>query len=96
MMPQAGAPSRSRSTGAPGFDKTHGLRTLVRTPKRPRICRIPIAPTNGGRINGTSSSPLATDLPQKLNRTLSIASGTLMAAHTIVVQIAISALFTSP
>jgi hypothetical protein len=95
MMPSKRA-EPIQSTGAPGSTSPTDCATLVSTPNLPRICRMPIAPTNGGRISGTSSNPLAIDLPQKLKRTLSRASGTLMAVQTSVVQMAISALFSSP
>ena len=46
-----------------------------------RICRIPIAPTNGGRISGTRIRPLISVLPKKSSRTDIIASGTAINVH---------------
>ena len=44
-------------------------------PNRASSCFNPIAPTNGGRIIGTSNRPLSRALPRKSKRAMTCASG---------------------
>ena len=85
-----------QSIGEPWEMMSRCCAIAVSTPNRPRICRMPIAPTNGGRISGTSSKPLTTDLPQNSSRTLISASGTAMIVTSSVTQTAMVALLIRP
>ena len=60
-------PAPSQSTCVPNSRFTD--------PYRARNCRIPIAPTNGGMIIGTSNSALSTVLPRKAYRVNTCANG---------------------
>jgi len=63
--PRKSAAPPSQSGGAAGSARPMEISAVFSAPKRPRICLSPIAPTNGGRISGTSSSAENSALPRK-------------------------------
>ncbi|GIW74330.1 MAG: hypothetical protein KatS3mg103_0852 [Phycisphaerales bacterium] len=65
-------------------------------PSRPMMARNPMAPTNGGRINGTSTNAPNSPLSGKRCRALSKANGNAISMLSSVVPAAIPNALPSP